>query len=380
MKRVLFVSHTAEKGGAELFLGDVLDGGPAAWRAAFLSEGPMVDDLASKGRLAFVISGARDLLKIKRGGGSLRPAAILSLLKTARLLGRQARNFDVICANSQKALFVCAIASVLIRRPLVWILHDILTDDTFSSVNRRAAVFLANVCARRVTANSQAVLDAFVASGGRRGHVGIVYNGFDVGARPRANKAAGEWLRADLGLDGRPIVGLFGRLTEWKGQHVLLEALLRLPDVQAILVGGPLFGEEAYEATLRERVAALGLENRVRFMGFRSDVAELMAGVDVLVHTSTRAEPFGRVIVEGQLAGLPVVAADGGGVREIVEHGATGLLVPPSDPVALAEALYEVIYDSERRESLALAGFGRAAERFDIERTRRDLERQIELI
>lgn len=374
MTRALFVSHTAEKGGAELFLADVLSEGPPEWRAAFLSPGPVADDLEAKGRLAFIVQGAKGLLEIKRGGGGSRPSAIIGLLKTGWALSRQMRSFDVLCANSQKALFVCAIAALLARRPLVWILHDILTDETFSAANRRAAVLVANTRARRVVVNSQAAADGFVQAGGNENLVRIVYNGFEVRGWPTQSAEAGRKLREALGLDQRPVVGLFGRLTPWKGQHVLLDALTRLPDVQAILVGGPLFGEEAHEAALKAQTRALGLEERVRFLGFRSDVAELMSGVDILVHASTHPEPFGRVIVEGQLTGLPVVAAAEGGVLEIIEDGVTGMLTPPNSPEQLATVIEGLLLDPKRSARLAAAGRKAAAERFDIARTRKSLD------
>lgn len=373
MTRVLFVSHTAEKGGAELFLSDVLVGGPSAWRAAFLQPGPVADDLAAKDRLAFVVQGDAGLLQVKRGGGGSKPAAVLGLLKTAVALARRVRDYDVLCANSQKALFVCGIAAILARKPLVWILHDILMDEAFSPTNRRAAVLMANTLARRVVVNSKAAAEGFIAAGGRADRVSIAYNGFDVEGWPLASKVEGRRLRAAEGLDDRHIVGLFGRLTPWKGQHVLLDALVNLPNVQAIFVGGPLFGEEVHEAALKTQARALGLEDRVRFLGFRTDVAQLMSGVDILVHASTHPEPFGRVIVEGQLTGLPVIATTGGGVDEIVQDGVNGLLVPAGYPDALGAAIAKLIEDKYMAASLAAAGRTDAYERFDIGLTRSDL-------
>lgn len=374
MTRALFVSHTAEKGGAELFLTDVLKGAPAGWQAAFLQGGPVADDLASMGRLAFVIQGSEELLQVKRGGGGTRPTALWGLFRTAVALARRVHKYDVLCPNSQKALFVCAIAAFLARKPLVWILHDILTDEAFSPVNRRAAVVVANTRARRVVVNSRAAANGFVAAGGDGKRVCVVFNGFDVRSWQTASPPAGQRLRAALGFSHLPIVGLFGRLTPWKGQHVLLEALTRLPDVQAVFVGAPLFGEDAYEVALKAQAREMGLESRVRFLGFRSDVAELMSGVDILVHASTHPEPFGRVIVEGQLTGIPVIATAAGGVLEFVEDGVTGVLTPVSSPEQLAVAIAGLLQDPERAARLAAAGRISAAARFDIASTIANLE------
>ncbi|MFP3186298.1 MAG: glycosyltransferase family 4 protein, partial [Paraburkholderia sp.] len=135
------------------------------------------------------------------------------------------------------------------------------------------------------------------------------------------------------------LAGLFGRLAPWKGQHVALEALARLPELHLVLVGSALFGEEAYAESLREQAARLGVGERLQFAGFRDDMPAWMKAVDVILHTSTEPEPFGRVIIEGMAAGRPVIAAAAGGVKEIVRHRKNGWLVPPGNVEALTEAI-----------------------------------------
>lgn len=373
MTSVLFVSHTAENGGAELFLKDMLTGGPDGWRGAFLADGPVAKDLERSGRLAGVVAAGDGLHKIRRAGGASF-SAVLALWRAAVSLARVARGYEVLCANSQKALFVCALASVLARRPLVWILHDIITDPAFSPLNRKAAVTAANLFARRIVANSQATADAFRECGGKDA-VDLVYNGFDVARWPVRSVEAALAVRRAFDLDDRPIAALFGRLTAWKGQTVFLQALADAPEAQGLVVGGPLFGEEAYEAELKQLSIALGLNDRVRFAGFRNDVGTLMAGSDILVHASTHAEPFGRVIVEGQLTGLPVIAAHAGGVTDIVAEGLTGLLTSPGDAGELADAIRALAADPELAGRLGEAGRASATKRFNLDQSRTDLSR-----
>ena len=180
-------------------------------------------------------------------------------------------------------------------------------------------------------------------------------------------------LRAELGLGPQPLVGLFGRLSEWKGQHVFLDAIAAMEGVQAVIVGGALFGQEAYEARIREQASRLGLEGRVRFLGFRPDVPELMAAMDVVAHTSIVAEPFGRVVVEAMMCGRPVVATRGGGVTEIIRDGETGLLVPPGDASALAAAIGCVLSQPALAERLAQKGREDVSQRFSLEETCRSV-------
>ncbi len=171
-----------------------------------------------------------------------------------------------------------------------------------------------------------------------------------------------------MGLDDRPIVGIFSRLAPWKGQHVLLEALALLPDVQALLVGEALFQDEQHYAhQLRERAAQPDLAGRIHFLGFRDDVPVLMQLVDVVVHTSIAPEPFGRVIVEGMLARKPVIATQAGGALEIVRSGKTGLLVPPGNPSALAQAIRYVLDNPDQAHQLAQAAYEEARMRFSLE-------------
>jgi glycosyltransferase involved in cell wall biosynthesis len=128
------------------------------------------------------------------------------------------------------------------------------------------------------------------------------------------------------------------------------------------VIGAPLFGsaEETYARELRSLVTDLDLADRVEFRGFRDDVQDELAQLDVLVHASVLPEPFGQVVVEGMAAGLPVVAADAGGPAEILESGVTGILVPAGDTAALADALRRLAEDGELRLRLGEAARLRA--------------------
>lgn len=140
--------------------------------------------------------------------------------------------------------------------------------------------------------------------------------------------------------DGAPTVTLPGRLTSWKGQSVLLDAIARMDrkDVCCVLVGSDQ-GRSAYSARLMKEATALGIGDRVRLVGHCDDMPAAMILSDVVVHASTRPEAFGRVVIEAQAMARPVIAADLGGPVETVEHGVTGWRVTPGDPDALAAAL-----------------------------------------
>jgi len=192
------------------------------------------------------------------------------------------------------------------------------------------------------SANSQATADAFVAAGGKPSLVTVVHNGIDAAPFDSATSTS----RATLGIPADTfLVGSFSRLHPWKGHRVLFDALEKLPEVHALIVGGALFsGEGAFEAELKARASAELLKGRVHFLGARDDVPALMKACDAIVHTSIAPEPFGRVIVEALLAGCPLIAANDGGVREIVTND-MALLTPPGDVNALRAAIESVRAD-----------------------------------
>lgn len=276
------------------------------------------------------------------------------------------QSYDLIYANTHKALVVGALASFLGRRPLVYHLRDILSADHFSQANRRTVVTLANCFASLVIANSKATRAAFVEAGGRADITEVVYNGFEPEFY-RDYDSNRSKIRQQLGLKGQFLVGHFSRLSAWKGQHVLIDALAKCPkDVTAILVGDALFGEQDYVKLLHEKIAALRLEDRVRFLGFRSDIMPLMTACDVIAHTSIAPEPFGRVIVEAMLCERPVIAAQAGGAVELVEAGTTGWLIPPNDPLQLAAAVMACRNQPEHAATIARQAKTQASQRFNL--------------
>jgi hypothetical protein len=158
---------------------------------------------------------------------------------------------------------------------------------------------------------------------------------------------------------------------------VLIDALPHLPGVHALIVGAALYGEDAYAEKLRRQVTALDLADRVHFLGFRSDVFDLMSLANAVVHTAVAPEPFGRVLVEGMLARRPVVASRAGGAVEVIEDGISGVLVAPNDPDALAQALTELLSDESRCRRIAANGYARARRHFSLDAMLANVEREV---
>ncbi len=365
--RVLFLDHVGVLGGAELALFDVVCAYRETSTVLLFADGPFRRRLADAGIAVEVIEGGEALHEIRRETAWPGVRAAARVIALASRVTRLAREHDFIHANSQKAFVVGCVAGALARRPVIWDLNDLLTPAHFSRTNIWLDVVLANYCAARVIANSRASAEALVARGGRRDKVRVVYNGIQSTPFDAVTAAELAALGQELGISGAPSIGLFGRLAEWKGQHVAIEAIAAIPDVHLLLVGDALFGEQAYAARLRQQVQALGLANRVHFLGFRPDIPQLMQFSSIVLHTSIAPEPFGRVIVEGMLASRPVVATRAGGVEEILHDGITGVMVEPGNVKALEQALRGLLDDPQRAARIAQSGRADAEARFTVE-------------
>jgi glycosyltransferase involved in cell wall biosynthesis len=187
--------------------------------------------------------------------------------------------------------------------------------------------------------------------------VEVVHNAVEV---ERFGVEAPPGLREELGAVGRPLVLTCARLSDQKGHPVLLEAAAEVPEAVFALAGeGP---ERARLEVLAER---LGVAERVRFLGRRDDVPELLAAADVFALPSLY-EGTSLAVLEAMAASRAVVSSAIGGTEELIEDGRNGLLVPPSDPGALAAALRRLLGDPGLREQLA----SRARERVELEFTR----------
>jgi glycosyltransferase involved in cell wall biosynthesis len=231
---------------------------------------------------------------------------------------------------------------------------------------RPALERLVNRLTTQVVANSQAVArDTAEDEGLPPQRMRVIHNGVEIPAQSVSPRPAG------VPADAR-IILCVANLIHYKGHHDLLaaamEVLPRFPDVALVLVG-----EGALRAALEARVAHAGLRDRVHFLGQREDVPALLAAAKLFVLPS-HEEGFPNALLEAMAHGLPVVATRVGGVPEAVVHGETGLLVPPQDPAALAEALSALLRDPDLAQKMGRAGRERAASQFTLDRMVRETE------
>ena len=261
------------------------------------------------------------------------------------------RSVDIVHAHRAHAHSVGLIAAALTGRPFVVsrrVAHR--PKDNIGSWVKYRSRFVT-----RIVAISRAVKDVLVEFGVDPARVEVVYSGTDPSKyRPGLDR---DRVRRELDVpDGAPLVAKIANFYPgWKGHDVFLAAarlvLDRAPDARFLLVGKSTDSE-----VMRAAVDAAGLAGRVIMAGYRSDIPDVLAAIDVLANSPRAREGLSVAILETLAAGRPVVATRVGGIPEIVRDGETGLLVPPEDPAALAEAVLTLIADRDLAARLGAAG------------------------
>lgn len=355
--RVLYVVGSFVVGGAERHLIEL-------WRrmdreafdieiACFRREGPFVAEVEGLGwplrdlgvgRRIYDPTGWRGLARLVRHTLRFRPDVIHGYLFGPNLFAALAGR-------------VCGVRAVVIAKRNL---------DAFETSRQVFLQRITHRLATHVTAVSEAVAARSVALGVPRDRVTVIPNGVNV-ARFADDTRLGSCALDELwpGAHGEPVVGSVGCLAPRKDYATLLEALALVRDrgrsYRAVLVGdGPERGR------LEARASALGLGDRVRFLGERTDVERLLPAFDVFV-LSSREEGIPNALLEAMAAGRASVATAVGGTPEVLTHGETGWLVPPGSPEALARALDEAFADPGERARRGAAARRAARENLSLD-------------
>ncbi len=352
MTRIVFLTHSGADSGAEQSIISYLARWPVSNRrpTLVLARGGAIEDRARDSDVECVtveldaeVAGTR---RNERRIGRLG-RAVVGLVKHASKVHRfvDQRSTDVVVAISLKALVFGWLAGRRAGATVVWSLHDRVHRGYFPWFLVPVLRYVVPRLVDGIMVNSQSTLDTI-----RPGNTPVMI------ATP------------SIELDGRTFheprdevkrVIMLGRLTPWKGQDIFLESFASAfgdTDAEAYVVGGALFGEDAYEASLRRQAEDLGIAARVHFIGHVHDPWSWLVDADVLAHCSRIPEPFGRVVVQGLWAKCAVVATRPGGPEEVLSDGYDGLLVPCGDEDALTMAFRRLRDDRELRRKLAEGG------------------------
>lgn len=380
--KILVLDQSGVLGGAELSLLEICKRIRHGAQVVLFDDGPFREKLEAAGVAVKVSSHPHFAEMHKQGGRTFSPANVLATMKLVARIFKLARSHKIIYANTQKAMIIGAAVGFITRRPVVWHLRDIVSAEHFDKEKLRLIKWFSKYFLTHVIANSEASALALKELAGLPAdRISVVYNGIDVKPFDATRKSSVNDLRSRHGLPHDAfLVGIFSRLAQWKGQHVLLDAIAKIPDAHAVLVGAALFGENAYETALKAQAEKLGISHRVHFLGFQSDIAGLMSAVDIVAHTSIAPEPFGRVIVEAMLAQTPIIASAAGGALEILTNDVDGLLTEPGNAHALAESVQMLRDNPVNTRRLVRHAYASARARFDPDMYCRAVIRRLEQV
>lgn len=355
--RVVVLDHTAVLSGGELAIARAIGGlgGEATVHAILGAEGPLRSRLTDAGSTVEVLElddRARHVNRSTVRPGRLDPRAVLATASYVTRLARRLRTLrpDVVHTNSLKSALYGGAAARLAGIPCVWHVRDRIATPYLPEPAVRLVRLAARILPTMVLANSESTLRALGVDGL------VLPSPLDPSIVPHG--------AVERDRHGALRVTMLGRLAPWKGQDLAIEAFadaFASPGATLRIVGAPLFGEEAFAASLPARAAALDIGGRVEFLGFVDDVAGVLAATDVLIHCSTIPEPFGQVVVEAMGAGCAVIVPDQGGPAEVVSDGVDGVTYAMGDRAALSRALRRLADDEALRARLGEAAVRTAA-------------------
>jgi glycosyltransferase involved in cell wall biosynthesis len=318
--------------------------------------GPLEDALRAKGLEVHVVP----LVKVSRRLFS--PLGLLRLpfdfLHSTRALRRvvRGRKIDLVYTNTL-AVLGGAWWAKRNRIPHVWHVREIILEPRAVS---RCFQIVAGRFSKLLVCNSGQTR-AWISAACPEKAV-TVWNGVEAASGEIPSAGSRAYARERLGLKpDLPLILMVGRINAWKGQDLLMDAVDCLDpgsafSFQMVFVGSEPPGQPEFVEQLTRRIAASPRADRIQRRPFTDIVTDYYLAADILVVPSRKPEPFGRVAIEAMALGLPVVAARHGGLVEIVDHNATGILFPPNDAVALADALKTLLSDRTLRERLGEAG------------------------
>jgi glycosyltransferase involved in cell wall biosynthesis len=275
---------------------------------------------------------------------------------------------DIVYTNSIKADIYGSLAAKMCRVPCIWFMHDRLSAEYFSKGLARMIALFSRLFAKKVICNSESTKRSFVRAGGQGDKAVVVLNGINVNDYTIHHNTS----------HSKRVV-MVGRIAPWKGQKVFIEAARKIlqsrDDVSFYIAGSVLFGEDDYKDEIEQIIAdKYKISNRIYICDFVEDIPEFLQEADILVHASIIPEPFGLSVAEGMASGLAVVAAQAGGIVEMIKDNENGLLYAPGNSSQLADRISSLLDNKELMNILGENARKTIEEKFNIEDKVKEIE------
>jgi len=323
----------------------------------------LAKELISKGHKSVVISNGGELSKdlVKSGGIHYKlpvheksPITIISMIGKIRDIIKK-EEIDIVHARSRVPAMSAFFAAHMMRVPFITTCHGYYSRHIFSRVMGwgKFVIVASNVIARHMIKNF----------GVPRERIRFIPRGVDLDkfqyTKPATDKPKKEYK-----------IGIIGRITPIKGHVFLIRAISNvvriMPNVKVMIIGDGPESKPKYRQELEMLTRRLSLSRYVQFLGNCQDIPEQIKKLDLLVMPSIGEEAFGRVIIEAQASGVPVIASRIGGIVDIIKDGENGILVPPRDWNRLSEFIIKLLKDAGLRERLSLGGRRSVEKRFTL--------------
>jgi glycosyltransferase involved in cell wall biosynthesis len=384
-KIVVFVESAAAMGGVQfstLYLAQNLD--PTQWKVIVVcpEEGDLTRACRDSGIEVHVLPRPRLWSTSVRVGAARvpNPAAWAWDVRLIAMAASRLRKFlvqcspDVVVTKGLSSHFLGGLATRKLRTPCVWHVQDFISERTLG-IYRRAFGLAARWLPDQIIVDGRTIAGQLPQS--LQSRITVIHNGVDTNIfRPDLD---GTKVRRELDIpQDHLVIGNVGRLTPWKGQHYLIEAFARIardhPRVTLLVVGSPVFDNDTYQRRLLDTVTRLGLEGRVKLPGYRHDMPEVLAAMDIFAFTSVEKDTSPLALLSAMSCGLPIVAFDIPGTRELMASDDQFLMVPVADVARLSNALSDVLTNEKLRRTLAAAARKQATLEFSLEKYRNRIE------
>jgi lipopolysaccharide heptosyltransferase II len=322
--------------------------------------------LMQNGHKAIVVSGGGRLIRQLENFGAkhyqvnVGKKSLFTVIPAIRALKEiiKKEDIDIVHARSRIPALVAFFAARSTKKIFITTAHGYYKKHFLSGVMGwgRCVIVASNVMARHMMENFKVPFD----------RLRLVPRGVDV-ARYQFNPDISKRAKGDT-----LTIGMIGRLTPIKGHFYFLKAvsvvLRMVPHIKVLIVGDAPKGKQKYKEELKLTSRRLGIANIVEFVEHSDDIAEILNRLDVLVLASVVPEGFGRVVIEAQATGVPVVATKVGGVVDIIEDGVNGVLVYPKDAPSLADGILKILRDRPFAQRLALEARRVVEDKFTLEK------------